>query len=147
MGDVELVLWRNVRRTIGSDRSCSAEMKNCDFLFGKSISLARGGFVGSVIEMNKGPDDVSVLIEEALALDKLGNYRPALAKFRPALAALQTNGNDADAVDVHLLMIRCHAGLHEVSSRSSSWRGLFQKLTSLSHSTRRCCVSVTSWSR
>ena len=121
------------------------EMKSSDFLFGESI-LARGGFFRSVIEMKKGPDDVSVLIEEALALDKLGKYRPALAKYRPALAALQKMGDDVNVVDVHLMMIRCHAGLHEVSSKSY-WGGFVQKLTSLSHSTRRCCVSVTSWSR
>ena len=93
------------------------EMKSCDFLFGESI-LARGGFLGSVIEMKKGPDDVSVPVEEAMALNKLGKYRLALAKFRPALATLQTNGDNADAVDVHLMMIRCHDALEEVSSRS-----------------------------
>ena len=80
--------------------------------------MARGGFVGLAIEMKKGPGDVEALRTEASALVKLGNYRPALEKYRPALAALQLNGDDVNALDVHFMMIRCHEALHEVSSRS-----------------------------
>ena len=68
--------------------------------------------------MNKGPDDVKALRKEAMALNKLGKSRAALAKYRPALAALQKMGDDVNVVDVHLLMVRCHDVLHEVSSRS-----------------------------
>ena len=99
-----------------------------------------------VIEMKKGPDDAIDLENEAAALMRLGNYRAALAKYRPALAASQKNGDDVNAVDVHLMMIACHAALQEVSWRTSR-RGFVQKLTSLSHSTRTCCASVTCWSR
>ena len=106
--------------------------------------LARGGFVGLVIEMKKGADDVKVLMNEASALFGLGNYRAALEKLKPALAASHTSRDEANAVNVHLRMLRCHAGLEQVSWRR---RGLVQKLTSLSHSTQTYCASVTSWSR
>jgi hypothetical protein len=81
--------------------------------------LARGGFVGLVIEMKKGPDDAIDLANEAAALANLGNHRPALEKFTPILAALQKHGDGVDAVGVHLNIIACHAGLQEVSGRSS----------------------------
>ena len=84
--------------------------------------MARGGFVGSAIEMKKGSVDVGNLGNEAIALYDLGNYQAALAKFRPALAASQKNGDDAKVVDFHLMTITCHMGLREVSLRSS-WRG------------------------
>ena len=90
-------------------------MKSCDFLFGKIDFLARGGFDGLVVEMKKGPDDGIVLKDEGVALVKLGNYRAALAKYRPALAALRKMGDDKNAVNVHLMMITCHAALQEVS--------------------------------
>ena len=93
---------------------------------------ARGGFVGLVIEMKKGPDDAIDLSNEAVGLITLGKHRPALEKFTPILAALRLNGHDADAVSVHLNIIACHAGLQEVSWRTSR-RGSAQKLTSLSH--------------
>ena len=105
-------------RLEGTQAVLRKEMKNCDFLFGQSISLARGGFLGSAIEMKKGPDDGINLANEAVALADLGNHRAALAKFTPALAALQLNGDDVNAVHIHLLMIKCHVVLHEVSSRS-----------------------------
>ena len=81
--------------------------------------MARGGFVGLVIEMKKGPDNGINLASEAAALADLGNHRAALAKFRPALAALRKMGDDMNAVSVHLNIIACHAGLQEVSGRSS----------------------------
>ena len=96
--------------------------------------------------MKKGPEDGIDLFHEAMALVKLGNFREAVAKLRPALAASQKNGDEMNVIVFHLMMIRCHAGLEEVSWRSN-WRGFFEKLTSLSHSTRSCCASVTSWSR
>ena len=115
-GTVEL----NARKRTGSATRCSAERRNEElrFLFGESISLARGGFVGLAIEMKKGPDDGINLANEAVALADLGNHHAALAKFTPALAALQLNGDHVNAVHIHLLMIRCHVVLHEVSSRS-----------------------------
>ena len=72
-----------------------------------------------VIEMKKGADDGIVLMNEGVALASLGNYRAALAKFKPALAALRENGDEEDAVDIHLMMIRCHQALEEVRR----WRG------------------------
>ena len=77
--------------------------------------LARGGFVGLVIGMKKGPDVGMALMDEAAGLVNLGKLREALAKLRPALAALQTSGNDVHAVHVRLMMINCHTGLQEVS--------------------------------
>ena len=77
--------------------------------------MARGGFIGLVIEMKKGTDDACVLANEAIALAKLGKHRDALAKFRPALADQQTSGDDAGAVHIHFMMIKCHAALQEVS--------------------------------
>ena len=73
--------------------------------------MARGGFAELLIEM-------SGLKYEAAASFELGNYRVALSKFKSALAVSQKNGDQVDAVDVHLLMIRCHEALHEVSRRS-----------------------------
>ena len=68
--------------------------------------------------MKKGADDGMALAKEADALANLGNYRAALVKSKFALAASQTNGDDVNTVDVHMLMISCHAGLLEVSRRS-----------------------------
>jgi hypothetical protein len=84
-------------------------------LFGKIHFLARGGFVGLVIVMMKGADNFEALRIEAAALYGLGDYRAALAKLRPALAASQKNGDYVNAVCVLLMMIRCHEALHEVS--------------------------------
>jgi hypothetical protein len=84
------------------------ELNSTDF-------LARRGFVGLAIEMKKGPDNGLVLAEKAIALVNNGNYRAALEKYRPALAALQTNGDEADVVKVHLMMFSCLTGLQEVS--------------------------------
>ena len=72
-----------------------------------------------VIEMKKGSVDVEALGNEAVALVRLGNYSAALAKLKPALAASQKNGDDAEVVDFHLMMISCCVALHEVSWRSS----------------------------
>ena len=69
--------------------------------------------------MKKGPDDGIKLANEAVALVDHGSYREALDKMRPALAALQQNGDEANVVTVHLTMIKCHAGLQEVSWWSS----------------------------
>ena len=88
--------------------------------------MARGGFVGSVTEMKKGPDDGIVLLKEVDALLALGNYRPALQKLKPALAASQTNGDDVGVVNVRLLIIACHARLQEVGWRSGR-RGFEEK--------------------
>ena len=77
--------------------------------------LARGGLVGLVIEMKKGADDVKDLITEAAALINLGDYRAGLSKLEPALVALQTNGDEAVVVTIHLTIIFCHAALEEVS--------------------------------
>jgi hypothetical protein len=96
-------------------------MKSRGFLFGNRF-LGCGGLVGLVIEMKKGPDDVKVLRKEATALVDLGSYREALDKMRPALAALQTNGDDVNVVNVHRMMIFCHAALEEVSWRSNKGR-------------------------
>ena len=90
-------------------------MKSCDFLFWEIDFLARGGFVGLVIGMKKGADDGIVLMNEGVALLDLGNYSAALAKYKPALADLRTNGDEANAIRAHLMMIGCHAGLEEVS--------------------------------
>ena len=65
--------------------------------------------------MKKGADDVRRLEDEAAALLNLGNYDAALAKFRTALAASQTNRDDVNAIGIHLLMINCHVALEEVS--------------------------------
>ena len=72
-----------------------------------------------MIEMKKGAGDVEALGNEAMALYDLGNYSAAVAKLRPALAASQRNGDDAEVVDFHLMMISCYVALHEVSWRSS----------------------------
>ena len=75
--------------------------------------------------MKKGAADGIVLMNEAEALANLGKYDAALAKFRPALAALQQNGDDVNFVTAYLMMIICHNGLEKVSWRSSR-RGLAQ---------------------
>ena len=72
-----------------------------------------------VIEMKKGSDDVNDLANEAVDLANLGNYRAALAKLKPTLAASQTNGDDVGVVNVRLLILSCHAALQEVTRRSS----------------------------
>ena len=95
-----------------NEESRFEELNSTDF-------LARRGFVGLAIGMKKGPDDGIKLANEATALVNLGSYREALEKYRPALAVLQTNGDDFNVVTVHLMMIKCHAGLQEVSWRSS----------------------------
>ena len=109
------------RRRTGSAISCSVERRNEELrIFISGIDfLARGGFVGLVIGMKKGPDDAAVLINEALSLANLGNPGAALGKFRPILAALWKKGDGVDAVGVHLNIIACHAALQEVSRRSS----------------------------
>ena len=97
-------------------------MKSCDFLFRGIDFLARGGFVGLVIEMKKGADDWIGLMNEADNLYELGNFRAARAKYRTALAASQLNGDEANVVHVRLMMIRCHSGLEEVRRRSGMRR-------------------------
>jgi hypothetical protein len=137
----------NVRKKTGSAISCSAERnEELRFFVQESVWLEEGSS-GRVIEMKKGPDDGIVLQNEAVALYDLGNYRDALAKLKPALVASQRNGDDAEVVDFHLMMISCYAALREVSLRSS-WRGFEEKADeSLSHSTQTRCASATSWSR
>ena len=68
-----------------------------------------------MIGMKKGADDGIVLMNEGVALGNLGNYSAALAKLKPALAALRKNGDEANAVNIHLMMLKCHAGLEQVS--------------------------------
>ena len=106
-----------VKRRTGGGISCSAERnEDSRFLFRGIVDfLARGGFVGLVMEMKKGPDDAIDLANEAVALADLGNHRAALKKYRPLLADLRKNGDDVNAVRLHLLTINCHAMLREVS--------------------------------
>jgi hypothetical protein len=121
-GTVEL----NARKKTGNDTSCFAERNEELRFFIRGIDfLTRGGVRWLVIEMKKGAADGIVLMNEAEALANLGKYEAALAKFRPALAALQTIGDDVNVVTAHLMIIRCHASLDQVSWRSSR-RGLAQ---------------------